>query len=133
MKFWANWGPKGNHFMLIKLVFLHISHISNYHVSCATWCVVGKHFCCCINQIFTKWCFIASFMVLQLMAVIVERDAALLEKNIAIVEKMVAWAEWDATFLQWNAALTNRDFALLKRDVTISALTKVITTLGSNS
>jgi aryl-alcohol dehydrogenase-like predicted oxidoreductase len=41
-----------------------------------------------VVQIFTKWCFIASLIVLQLMAVIVERDAALLEKSITIVEKM---------------------------------------------
>ncbi|CAM6013543.1 unnamed protein product [Sphagnum balticum] len=44
-------------------------------------------------QIFTKWCFITSLMVLQLMAMIVERNAALLEKNTIIAEKMAAWAE----------------------------------------
>jgi aryl-alcohol dehydrogenase-like predicted oxidoreductase len=44
-------------------------------------------------QIFTKWCFIASLMVLQLMEVIVQRDVALLEKNTAIAEKMADWAE----------------------------------------
>jgi len=32
-------------------------------------------------------------MVLQLMAMIVERDVALLEKSTTIAEKMVAWAE----------------------------------------
>ncbi len=69
-------------------------------------------------QIFTKWCFIASLMVLQLMAVIAERDAALLEKSTTIAEKMVAWAERDAT-------LVDQDSALLKRDAAIFALAKV--------
>jgi hypothetical protein len=32
-------------------------------------------------------------MVLQLMVVIVERDAALLENNTSIAKKMAAWAE----------------------------------------
>jgi aryl-alcohol dehydrogenase-like predicted oxidoreductase len=71
-----------------------------------------------IVQIFTKWCFIASLMVLQLMAMIEERDAALLEKSSTIAENMVAWAERDAT-------LADQDSALLKRDATISALAKV--------
>ncbi|CAK9872192.1 unnamed protein product [Sphagnum jensenii] len=64
-------------------------------------------------------------VVLQLMAVIAERDAALLEKNTAIAEKMAAWAERDAALLQRDAALADRDSALLKRDAAISALAKV--------
>ncbi len=44
-------------------------------------------------QIFTKWCFIASLMVLQLMAVIAEWDADVLENNTVIAKKIVAWAE----------------------------------------
>ncbi len=46
-----------------------------------------------VVQIFTKWCFIASLMVLQLMAVITQQDASLLEKSTAIAEKMAAWAK----------------------------------------
>ncbi len=69
-------------------------------------------------QIFTKWCFIASLMVLQLMVVIAEQDAALLEKSTTIAEKMAAWVERDV-------ALADQDSALLKRDVAISALAKV--------
>ncbi|CAM6008584.1 unnamed protein product [Sphagnum balticum] len=64
-------------------------------------------------------------VVLQLMAVIAERDAALLEKSTAIAEKMAAWAERDAALSQRDAALAERDSALLKRDAAISALAKV--------
>ncbi len=46
-----------------------------------------------VVQLFTKWCFIASLMVLQLMAVIAERDVALLEKSTTIAKKMAAWVE----------------------------------------
>ncbi len=42
-------------------------------------------------------------MVLQLMVVIVERDAALLENNTSIAKKMAAWAEWDVALLQRDA------------------------------